>query len=193
MKNICVFCGSSQGKLPIFKQTAIDFAKILVQENCTLIYGEGRLGLMGIIADTVLESGGNAIGVIPDFMMDKEVAHQGLTELRITASMHERKYEMARLADGFAVLPGGMGTLDEMAEILTWNQLLILKKPIGILNVNGYYDPLLKMMDEMVNAGFLRPKGRELLLHSTEPAGLIGKLKDYVPGNDNIWNSIKRG
>ena len=192
MKNICVFCGSSQGKLPIFTQTAIDFAKILAREKCTLIYGGGRLGLMGIIADTVLESGGNVIGVIPGFMMDKEVAHKGLTELRITGSMHERKYEMAQLADGFAVLPGGLGTLDEMAEILTWNQLLILKKPIGLLNVNGYYDPLLKMMNEMVNAGFLRPKGRELLLDSEKPADLLNKLKKYVPVDENIWN-IKRG
>ncbi len=179
--------------MPIFEQTAIEFAKILARENCTLIYGGGRLGLMGIIADTVLAYGGSVVGVIPEFMMDKEVAHESLTELRITSSMHERKYEMASLADGFAVLPGGLGTLDEMAEILTWNQLLILKKPIGILNVNGYYDPLLKMMDEMVNSGFLRARGRELLLTASEPLELMNRLKEYRPSTENVWDNIKRG
>ena len=193
MNNICVFCGSSAGKLPIYKETAIRFGKLLAQNNVTLVYGGGRLGLMGLIADAVLGEGGKVIGVIPEFMMDKEVAHNGITELRIVRSMHERKYEMASLSDAFAVLPGGLGTLDEMAEILTWNQLLILKKPIGILNVNNYYESLLQFLDSMVENGFLRPRGRELLIDRSDEKSLFDALKNYVPGPENIWDSIKRG
>ena len=193
MNNICVFCGSSAGKLPIYKETAIRFGQLLAQNNVTLVYGGGRLGLMGLIADAVLGEGGKVIGVIPEFMMDKEVAHNGITELRIVRSMHERKYEMASLSDAFAVLPGGLGTLDEMAEILTWNQLLILKKPIGILNVNNYYESLLQFLDSMVENGFLRPRGRELLIDRSDEKSLFDALKNYVPGPENIWDSIKRG
>ncbi|MEJ2004145.1 MAG: TIGR00730 family Rossman fold protein [Cyclobacteriaceae bacterium] len=193
MNNICVFCGSSEGKLPIFKGSAIRLGELIAREDLTLIYGGGRLGLMGNIADTVLEKGGRVIGVIPEFMIDKEVAHPGLTELIITKSMHERKYKMADLADAFAVLPGGLGTLDEMAEILTWNQLLLIRKPIGLLNVNKYYNSLLAMMDQMVDNGFLRAAGRNLLSDHESPEELIRSLKRYKPGKESVWDSIKRG
>jgi len=193
MNNICVFCGSSTGKLPIFEETAVQLGKQIGQQKLTLIYGGGKLGLMGLIADTVLESGGKVIGVIPEFMMDKEVAHHGLTKLVITRSMHQRKYKMAELADGFAVLPGGLGTLDEMAEILTWNQLLLIRKPIGILNVNGYYNDLLSMMDKMVQHGFLRPKGRNLLSAYDDPAQLLRGLETYEPDSESTWEDLKRG
>ena len=164
MNNICVFCGSSAGKLPIYKETAIRFGKLLAQNNVTLVYGGGRLGLMGLIADAVLGEGGKVIGVIPEFMMDKEVAHNGITELRIVRSMHERKYEMASLSDAFAVLI-----------------------------VNIYYESLLLFLDSMVENGFLRPRGRELLIDRSDEKSLFDALKNYVPGPENIWDSIKRG
>ncbi len=181
------------GKLPIFEQTAIELGRLIGRQKLTLIYGGGKLGLMGRLADSVLEEGGRVIGVIPEFMIDKEVAHPGLDELIITDSMHERKYKMASLADGFAVLPGGMGTLDEMAEILTWNQLQIIRKPIGLLNINDYFDPLLKMMDEMVNNGFLRPGGRKLLSEHGDAKALLKALNEYTPNKESIWDNIKRG
>jgi uncharacterized protein (TIGR00730 family) len=193
MNNICVFCGSSIGKMPIFEQTAIELGRVIGEQKLTLVYGGGKLGLMGRLADSVLKNGGRVMGVIPEFMMDKEVAHTGLDELIITSSMHERKYKMADLADGFVVLPGGMGTLDEMAEILTWNQLRIISKPIALLNVDDYYDPLLKMMDAMVENGFLRPEGRKLLSAHRDVPGLVEALKKYKPSGKSVWDNLQRG
>ena len=193
MMNICVFCGSSTGKLPIFKEYAIQLGELIARRNLTLIYGGGKLGLMGLLADTVLKEGGDVIGVIPEFMMDKEVAHHGLTKLIVTDSMHHRKYEMARLADAFAVLPGGLGTLDEMAEILTWNQLSIIKKPIGLLNVNNYYNALLSMLDDMMNAAFLQKEGRSLLKDYQTVNELLDGLSSFQPIGKSVWDNIKKG
>jgi hypothetical protein len=148
---------------------------------------------MGLMADTVISEGGDVIGVIPEFMMDKEVAHNGLTKLIVTDSMHQRKYEMARLADAFAVLPGGLGTLDEMAEILTWNQLSIIKKPIGLLNVNNYYNALLSMLDDMMNAAFLQKEGRKLLKDYYTVNDLVDGLSSFQPTGKSVWDKIRKG
>lgn len=186
MKNICVFCGSSNGDLPVYADQAYLFGTQLAQSHCRLIYGGGRLGLMGTLAQGVLDHQGEVYGVIPDFMIPKEVAHTGLTRLITTSSMHERKARMARLADGFAVLPGGMGTLDEMAEIITWNQLRIIDKPVGLLNLNGYFDPLLEMIKRMDQKGFLHGAGTEVItafeLGSDLLTGLLNAI-DYRNGN----------
>ena len=154
--NVCIFCGSSTGTNPIYAEVARELALLLSQNKCSLVYGGGNIGLMGIIADEMLKNSARVIGVIPDFLVQREVAHQGLSELIVVATMHERKKYMADLTDFFIVLPGGMGTLDEMAEILTWKQLGLIDKPVGLLNVNGYFDPLIQQLEKMVNEGFLK-------------------------------------
>src|SRR5690242_7250622 len=155
--NICVFCGSSSGLNPIYAQSAKELGGLLATQHHTLIYGGGNIGLMGIVADAVLEKKGRVIGVIPDFLMQKEVGHKGLTELEIVPSMHERKKRMADLSDAFIAMPGGWGTLDETAEILTWKQLGLIQQSVGILNVNNFFDTLLQQMNLMANEGFLNP------------------------------------
>lgn len=155
MKSLCIFCGARPGNNPIYTEVAISFAKLLAEKNIDLIFGGGKVGLMGILADTVLENGGKVQGVIPEGLMTEEVAHPGLTQLHIVDTMHLRKELMYNLSDGFVAMPGGFGTLDEFFEILTWSQLGLHKKPIGFLNVNGYFDHLLRHFELAVEEGFV--------------------------------------
>src|SRR6185295_5632911 len=162
MRKLCVFCGSSAGRESGYTALAVQLAHELAQRNIGIVYGGGRVGLMGALADAALAAGGQVIGVMPQALIDREIAHRGLTELRIVGSMHERKALMAELADGFIALPGGMGTFEELCEVLTWAQLGIHKKPCGCLNTLGYYDPLLALLDHATAEQFLKPEHRSL-------------------------------
>ena len=178
-RRICVFCGSLAGARPVYLQAAQTVGRLLFRRGIELVYGGGHVGLMGAIADACLNEGGRVIGVIPQALADKEVAHAGLTELRIVRSMHERKSVMAELSDAFLALPGGYGTWEEFFEVLTWSQLGIQRKACAILNVNGYYDPLLEMADKAVSEGFLRDVHRGRLLADVDPEHLLDRLGDY--------------
>src|SRR5258708_3901405 len=169
MQRLCVFCGSKSGGRPIYAEMATPLGEALVARGLGLVFGAGHVGLMGVVADAVLRAGGEAIGVIPQALVDKELAHGKLTELRIVDSMHQRKALMADLADGFAALPGGYGTGDELFEILTWAQLGLHHKPIGLLNIAGYFDPLLSWLDVAGRENFLRSRHREVLLEAADP------------------------
>lgn len=168
--NLCVFCGSSTGFQPAYADAARELGKVLTRQSHALVYGGGNIGLMGIIADSVLEHKGEVIGVIPDFLLQREVGHRGISRLEVVNSMHERKKRMADLSHAFIALPGGWGTLDELAEILTWKQLGLIHQPVALLNVNGFFDPLIEQMRKMVEAGFLRAENLDFLIveHSTE-------------------------
>ncbi len=179
MKRVCVLCGSSQGARPAFAAAARDMGAVLVRRGLGLVYGGGSVGLMGILADAVLAGGGHAIGVIPKALATKELAHAGLPDLRIVGTMHERKALMADLAGGFVAMPGGLGTLEEFCEVLTWAQLGIHAKPCGMLNVEGYYDPLLALLDHAVAEGFVRPEHRRLVLAKAEPALLLDAMDTF--------------
>ena len=181
MKRICVFCGSNPGFNPVYREAARELGRLLAGRGLGLIYGGGRVGLMGILADAVLEHGGEAIGVIPEQLFALEVGHNGLTELRVVRSMHERKASMAELADGFIALPGGYGTFEEFCEIVTWAQLGLHSKPCGLLNVNGFYDGLLGQLSRAVGEGFIQPRQRELVLSGEEPGELLEKLFAWNP------------
>ena len=187
LRRICVFCGSSSGTQPIYTHAAETVGRQLAQQGTELVYGGGNVGLMGTVADSCLAHGGRVLGVIPQLLVDKEVAHTGLTELRIVGSMHERKALMADLADAFIALPGGFGTWEEFCEILTWSQLGIQRKACAVLNVNGYYSPLLQMADNAVAEGFLRPIHRDLLLSGEDPTALLDRLKTYVVPTVDKW------
>jgi uncharacterized protein (TIGR00730 family) len=180
LRRICVFCGSSSGTRPAYSQAAQTVGRLLGRRGIELVYGGGHVGLMGIVADACLNQGGRVIGVIPQALADKEVAHAGLTELRIVGSMHERKFVMAQLSDAFLALPGGYGTWEEFFEVLTWSQLGIHSKPCAILNVDGYYDPLLQMADKAWSDGFLRDAHRNLLLADVDPEHLLDRLSNTV-------------
>ena len=180
-KSIVVYCGANRGSSPIYQQRAYDLGKALAEKNIDLIFGAGCVGLMGIVADAVLENGGNAIGVIPDFLVKWEVAHEGLTEIVVVDSMHERKQIMCDRADAVIVMPGGFGTLDEFFEMLTWAQLGLHQKPIGILNINGYFDHLLAQAEHMVKEGFLKAGNRDMILVEDEIEALFDVLADYTP------------
>jgi uncharacterized protein (TIGR00730 family) len=180
LRRICVFCGSSSGTGDTYLQSAREVGRLLCERGIELVYGGGNVGLMGALADTCLAGGGRVTGVIPQLLVDKEVAHQGLTELCVVQTMHERKALMADLADAFLALPGGYGTWDELCEVLTWSQIGIQRKASALLNVNGYYDPLLAMADRAVAEGFLRDVHRELLLSDTDPARLLDRLDACV-------------
>jgi len=179
MKSICVFCGSSTGFKNEFKSASCHLAESIVKRGYSLVYGGGNIGLMGSLADEVLSLGGKVTGVIPHFLWEKEVGHGGLTEIIYVNSMHERKTKMSELADAFIAMPGGFGTLEELAEILTWVQMGLISKPVGILNVTGFYDPLIKQLDVMVTEGFLSTENRKLLLVSSKPDDLINKMEVY--------------
>lgn len=179
LRRICVFCGSSSGENSVYEQAAQSIGRLLSRRGIELVYGGGNVGLMGALANACLQAGGHVIGVIPQSLVDKEVAHTGLTELRVVGSMHERKFLMAELSDAFIALPGGYGTWEELFEMLTWSQLKIQRKICAILNVNGYYDPLLKMADNAVGEGFLRLANRELLLADTEPERLVDRVSGH--------------
>ena len=187
LRRICVFCGSSSGAGDIYLQSARDVGRLLCERGIELVYGGGKVGLMGALADACLAGGGRVTGVIPQLLVDKEVAHQGLTELHVVQTMHERKAWMADLADAFVALPGGYGTWDELCEVLTWSQIGIQRKASALLNVNGYYDPLLAMADRAVAEGFLRDIHRELLLTDTNPARLLDRLETYVTPVVDKW------
>ncbi|SNC59273.1 hypothetical protein SAMN06265337_0020 [Hymenobacter gelipurpurascens] len=181
MKSVAVYCGASAGTNEVYTQQALAMGQALAERGFTLIYGGGRVGLMGAVADSVMQHGGKAIGVIPDFLADKELAHTGLTELHIVKSMHERKLLMAELAEGFVAMPGGYGTLEELFEVLTWGQLGLHRKPIGVLNVEGYYDHLLRALDHMADEGLLRRENRNQLLSNPNPHGMLDDMLAYQP------------
>jgi len=187
MKSICIFCGANFNGDPVLKEAVELLAETMVSQGITLVYGGGRVGVMGILADAVLRRGGKTIGVIPQFLMDKEVGHTGLTELRIVENMHQRKQVMNDLCEGIIMLPGGFGTLEEFFEVLTWLQLGLHHNPVGILNVNGFYDLLLKQMDVMVEQRFLKPANRALVLSSGDPIELINMMNSIDLKPDEVW------
>ena len=187
MRRICVYCGSNTGTRPDYAEAARNLAEVLVRHDLELVYGGAAKGIMGVIADTVLEHGGNAHGVIPKLLEEKEIAHSGLTQLHVVASMHERKSMMAELSDGFIALPGGFGTLEEIIEILTWGQLQFHDKPCGLLNVSGYFDHLLAYLDHAEQEGFLRAENRQMLLQDTDPAELIRQFERYTAPHLDKW------
>jgi uncharacterized protein (TIGR00730 family) len=186
LRRLCVFCGSSSGTRSVYEQAAQRVGRLLSLRGTELVYGGGNVGLMGALATACLESGGRVIGVIPQSLVDKEVAHTGLTELRVVRSMHERKFVMAELSDAFMALPGGYGTWEELFEMLTWSQLKIHRKACAILNVNGYYDALLKMADNAVDEGFLREANRNLLLADTDPERLMDRINSFQPTDGTL-------
>ncbi len=187
MRRICVYAGSNPGSDRAYANSARDLARLLAERDIGLVYGGGRVGLMGVLADTVLEAGGEAIGVMPQALVDREISHTGLTELHVVASMHERKALMAELSDAFVAVPGGIGTLEELIEVYTWSQLGIHTKACGVLNVAGYYDHLAAFLDHAVTAGFLKPAHRAVLTFATEPAELLDRLAAYEPPSVAKW------
>eukprot|EP01039_Chlorochromonas_danica_P013990 gene13990-16270_t len=178
MKAICVFCGANFNGDPVLKETVEQLAQVMVNHDITLVFGGGKVGVMGIIADAVLNRGGRAIGVIPKFLLDKEVGHNGLTELHVVENMHQRKQLMNDLCDGIIMLPGGFGTLEEFFEVLTWLQLGLHNHPVGVLNVNGFYDLLLQQMDVMVEQKFLKTANRNLVISSADPIELVNLMEN---------------
>ena len=184
---VCVFCGSSPGARPAYRESADALGRALATQGRTLVYGGGNVGLMGVVADAALGSGGRVIGVMPQHLIDREIAHAGLTELRTVASMHERKQLMADLADTFVLLPGGLGSLEEFFEVWTWGQLGLHRKPYGLLNVDGYFDPLLTFLDHAVAERFVRPMHRSLLLVDDDPERLLARLDAHVPAPSPKW------
>jgi hypothetical protein len=187
MKRICVFCGSNKGARAEYVLAAQALGQAMVRRNIGLVYGGGNVGLMGVIADAMLAEGGEVIGVIPQALVAREVAHQHLSQQRIVGTMHERKALMAELSDAFIAMPGGMGTFDEFCEILTWAQLGIHQKPCGVLNVENYFAPLLAMFDHAMREGFLRDTHRALVLEASEPDALLNKLEKYQPQFAEKW------
>lgn len=181
MKRLAIFCGSSNGSSKVYKEDAIKLGKELAKREITLVYGGASVGIMGAVADSVLNEGGEVIGVIPKLLEDREISHTNLTELYIVDTMHERKAKMAELADGFIALPGGPGTLEEFFEVFTWAQIGLHQKPCGILNINNYYNPLLDLLDHMVEQEFLQEKYRSLAILDSNPKALIDKLYTYEP------------
>jgi uncharacterized protein (TIGR00730 family) len=181
MKRLCVFCGSNKGRRSEYAGATRKMGKALAARGIGLVYGGGHVGLMGVIADAVLEAGGGVIGVIPRAMVDKELAMDGLTQMHVVDTMHQRKALMAELSDGFAALPGASGTADEFFEIMTWAQLGLHTKPIGMLNVSGYFDLLLRWLDQTVAEGFLKARHRQLVLEAPEPDELLDRLQSYKP------------
>lgn len=192
MKRICVFCGSNAGHDPRYRAEAEALGRLLAARGIELVYGAGNIGLMGAVADACLEAGGTVIGVIPEALMGKEVAgrhvdHRALTRLEVVDSMHTRKARMAELADGFIALPGGFGTFEEFCEVLTWGQLGFHVKPMGLLNVQAFYDPLLALFDHAVGEGFLRPQNRAMVLAETDIERLLDAMASYRPEPVSKW------
>jgi uncharacterized protein (TIGR00730 family) len=188
MKQICVFCGSSFGSRSVYREAAEAMGKVLVQQGLGLVYGGGRVGLMGTVADAVMAAGGEVIGVIPEFLADKEIAHAGLTQLHIVDSMHSRKALMAELSDGFIALPGGYGTFEEFCEILTWTQLGLHQKPHGLLNVAGYYDDLIRLFERAAQEKFITDKHRAMVLQAADPETLLQQMAHYRPERIDKWS-----
>jgi len=187
MRRICVFCGSSSGSRPAYAEAARSLARHLVANQIPIVYGGGNAGLMGTLADAALEAGGQVIGVIPRALVEKERSHPRLSDLRVVGSMHERKALMAELSDAFIALPGGFGTLEEFCEVLTWTQLGLHRKPCGILNAEGYFDPLLALFDHAVREQFLKSEHRRMVLSDTCPESLVTRLLEYQTPLVDKW------
>ena len=187
MRSICVFCGSRPGNDPAYEAGARQLGRTLAEAGITLVYGGGHVGLMGVVADAVLDAGGNVTGVIPKALVEREIAHPGLTDLRVVGSMHERKAMMSELSEGFIALPGGTGTLEEFFEVQTWAQLGEHEKACGLLNLAGYYDPLIALFDHMVAKGFLSKEHRATVLVETEPKPLLDAFARYRPPKKIKW------
>ena len=192
MKNILIYCGSSAGYNEIYKNTATHVGKILANQGLSLVYGGGSVGLMGTVADAILANGGKAIGVIPSFMEPWEVQHKGLTECIVTQTMHTRKQLMAEKSDAVIALPGGWGTLDELFEILTWRQLGLHKMPVGILNTNGFYDPMMVMLEKMVSEGFVKEANLKMLIVDNNIELLLEKLRNDVSEGELVGKWLGR-
>lgn len=187
MQRVCVFCGSSSGSRPAYRAAAEQLGRYLARRGIGVVYGGGKVGLMGALADAALAGGGEVIGVIPGHLMAREVGHNGLTKMHVVGSMHERKAMMADLSDGFIALPGGFGTFEEFCEVLTWSQLGLHRKPCGLLNIAEYYSPLLEMFDRAVAEGFLRAENRGIMLSHLEIAKLIAMMEHWVPVTVEKW------
>ena len=187
IKKICVFCGASPGAEKMYKEAAIEFGSMLAKKDYELVYGGGSTGMMGFVADACLQAGGKVVGVIPSFLVAKEIGHKGLTEMIEVGSMHERKQKMADISDAFVALPGGMGTMDELCEIVTWSQLGLHNKPIGILNTAGYFSPFLQFLEHMVNQRFLSEDNRQIIVDGASPSLLIDKLLHYSSPKTEKW------
>ena len=188
MRRVCVYCGSNTGNKPAYAEAARELAGVLVRHELELVYGGAGKGIMGVLADAVLEQGGRVHGVIPRMLVDKEIAHRGLTELHVVASMHERKTRMAALSDGFIAMPGGFGTLEEIVEIVTWGQLRFHDKPCGLLNTAGYFDKLAAFLDHVNAEGFLRDENREMLMIDADPAALVRRFERYTAPQVEKWS-----
>lgn len=187
MKSICVFCGSSRGNVPAYEDVARSLGETLARTGITLVYGGGHVGLMGVVANAALASGGEVVGVISRSLVEREISHNGLSDLHVVGSMHERKAMMSGLSEGFIALPGGTGTLEEFFEVLTWAQLGEHGKPCGLLNIAGYYDPLLALLDHMVNNEFLSETNRSIVIVEAEPAALLARFEEYRPPKTPKW------
>jgi uncharacterized protein (TIGR00730 family) len=188
LRRVCVFCGSSMGFSPAYAEAAAELGKLLAQRGIGLVYGGASVGTMGVVADAALAAGGEVIGVIPEALSSVEVAHAGLTELHVVPDMHQRKAKMAALSDGFLALPGGAGTLEELFEVWTWAQLGLHAKPIGLVDVGGYYSPLVTFSDHMVTEGFLSAGYRDLVLVDSDASALLDRFADYPPSAPPKWN-----
>jgi uncharacterized protein (TIGR00730 family) len=187
MRRLCVFCGSNPGHAPAYHSLAVRLGQTLVRRSIALVYGGGRIGLMGALADAALDAGGEVIGVIPQALLDREIGHRGLTELRIVGSMHERKALMVELADGFVALPGGIGTLEELFEVWTWAQLGLHAKPCGLLEVEGFFAPLVGFLDHLVATGFVSPAHRAMLMTAASPDELLARFASYEAPRVSKW------
>jgi len=192
LKQVCVFCGSSSGSRPEFAAAARQMGSELARRGTGLVYGGGRVGLMGIVADAALAAGGTVIGVIPRPLATKELAHEGLTELRIVETMHERKALMAQLSGAFIALPGGFGTLEEFCEVLTWAQLGLHRKPCALLNVERFFDPLLSLFDHSVSEGFVMAEHRAMVLQARQSAPLLDAIDVWTPPNVKKWIDLEK-
>jgi uncharacterized protein (TIGR00730 family) len=187
MQRVCVFCGSSVGRNPSYAHAATALGELLARRRIGIVFGGGRVGMMGVLADSALAAGGEVIGVIPEALVARELAHTGVTDLRVVSSMHERKALMASLSDVFVALPGGFGTFEEFCEVTTWSQLGLHRKPCGLLNVEGFFEPLLALFDHAAAEGFIRPEHRAIVVVESEPATLLDRLAAYLPPRQEKW------
>lgn len=192
MRNLCVFCGSGNKLRPVYIEHTVLLAKALVKKGLSLVYGGGQNGLMGILADAVIEEGGYVIGVIPESLYELEVHHRGVQDLRVVKTLYERKALMQSLSDGFVAIPGGYGTLEEFSEVLSWAQLGLHQKPCALLNIDGYYNSLLEFFDKCIKEGFIRVPLRDLVIEESDPIKLIELLENYRPLNINLIEEAKK-
>lgn len=191
MRSVAVYCGSNPGSRPVYAETAARIGRMLAEAGIAVVFGGGKVGLMGTVADSALAAGGEVIGVIPEQLVQLEVAHAGVTRLEVVSTMHERKRRMFDLSDGFIALPGGFGTLDEMFEMLTWRQLGIGDKPCAFLDVQGFFEPLVAMMDRMVGERFLHADQRRDLWHGDDPESMLRWMREYTPAEASKWLAEK--